>query len=230
MRTPFAAPLLTIILVTLLANACERDRTPEIVAGPAPDTFRVALSTSKGDVVVAIYKDWSPNGADRFYQLVSEGFFDQQRFYRVIPQYIAQFGASADPKRNDRWDERKIPDDPAKQSNTRGTLSFAAEAPNTRSHQLFFNLKDNPRLDPQGFVPIGRVVEGMSVLDALYAAVTASDAPIYLSLEERWYRRDSALIGNRQFIVQDPDGYLLRLYQALGRQPIPRPRDAAVDE
>jgi len=81
--------------------------------------------------------------------------------------------------------------------------------------------------------PYGRGINlqiEVSDVDALYAAVTASDAPIYLSLEERWYRRDSALIGNRQFIVQDPDGYLLRLYQALGRQPIPRPRDAAVDE
>lgn len=152
----------------LAAIACGRDRPPEVVAGPAPDSFRVALSTSKGDVVVAIYKSWSPHGAERFYQLVSDGFFDDQRFFRVIPQYIAQFGASADPRRNDRWDDAKIPDDPRTQTNARGTLSFAAEAPNTRSHQLFFNLKDNPKLDPQGFVPIGRVVEGMSVLDALY--------------------------------------------------------------
>ena len=157
------------LLATLSAViACGRDRPPEVVAGPAPDSFRVALSTSKGDVVVAIYKSWSPHGADRFYQLVSEGFFDDQRFFRVIPQYIAQFGASADPKKNDRWDDAKIPDDPRTQSNARGTLSFAAEAPNTRSHQLFFNLQDNPKLDPQGFVPIGRVVGGMGVLDALY--------------------------------------------------------------
>ena len=148
--------------------ACGRDRPPEVVAGPAPDSFRVALSTSKGEVVVAVYKAWSPHGADRFYQLVSEGFFDGQRFFRVIPQYIAQFGASGDPERNDRWDDAKIPDDPRTQGNVRGTLSFAAEAPNTRSHQLFFNLKDNPKLDPQNFIPIGRVVEGMSVLDALY--------------------------------------------------------------
>jgi cyclophilin family peptidyl-prolyl cis-trans isomerase len=159
---------LALIAAMSAATACNRDRPPEVVAGPAPDSFRVALSTSKGDVIVAVYKAWSPHGADRFYQLVSEGFFDDQRFFRVIPQYIAQFGASADPKKNDRWDDAKIPDDPRTQSNARGTLSFAAEAPNTRSHQLFFNLKDNPKLDPQGFVPIGRVVEGMNVLDALY--------------------------------------------------------------
>lgn len=159
---------LTLHAALLALIACGRDRPPEVVAGPAPDSFRVALSTSKGDVVVAVYKAWSPHGADRFHQLVSEGFFDDQRFFRVIPQYIAQFGASADPKKNDRWDDAKIPDDPRTQTNARGTLSFAAEAPNTRSHQLFFNLKDNPKLDPQGFVPIGRVVEGMGVLDSLY--------------------------------------------------------------
>ncbi|MFL5618420.1 MAG: peptidylprolyl isomerase [Gemmatimonadaceae bacterium] len=162
------ALLLALLVAIPPALACGREKTPEVVAGPAPDSFRVALSTSKGDVVVAIYKAWSPHGADRFYQLVSEGFFDDQRFFRVIPQYIAQFGASADPKKNDRWDDAKIPDDPRTQSNVRGTLSFAAEAPNTRSHQLFFNLKDNPKLDPQNFVPIGRVVQGMDVLDALY--------------------------------------------------------------
>ena len=161
--------LRTYLLVALVAAAaCSERSAPPPVVGPAPDSFHVALATSKGNVVVAVYKSWSPHGADRFYRLVSEGFFDEQRFFRVIPQYIAQFGASADPKKNDRWDDDKIPDDPPTQSNARGTLSFAAEAPNTRSHQLFFNLKDNPKLDPQGFVPIGRVVEGMGVLDSLY--------------------------------------------------------------
>jgi cyclophilin family peptidyl-prolyl cis-trans isomerase len=168
MRLRHPTLLLALFATLPPALACKSERAPEVVAGPAPDSFRVALSTSKGDVVVAIYKAWSPHGADRFYQLVSEGFFDDQRFFRVIPQYIAQFGASADPKKNARWDDAKIPDDPRTQSNSRGTLSFAAEAPNTRSHQLFFNLKDNPKLDPQNFVPIGRVVDGMAALDALY--------------------------------------------------------------
>jgi peptidyl-prolyl cis-trans isomerase A (cyclophilin A) len=163
-----SALLLALFATAVSALACSREKSPDVVAGPAPDSFRVAFATSKGDVVVEVYKSWSPHGAERFYQLVSEGFFDEQRFFRVIPQYIAQFGASADPKKNDRWDDAKIPDDPRTQSNSRGTLSFAAEAPNTRSHQLFFNLKDNPKLDPQNFIPIGRVVDGMSVLDALY--------------------------------------------------------------
>jgi peptidyl-prolyl cis-trans isomerase A (cyclophilin A) len=163
-----SALILAFLVAALPPLACSRDKTPQVVVGPAPDSFRVAISTSKGDVVVQVYKSWSPHGAERFYQLVSQDFFDDQRFFRVIPQYIAQFGASAEPKNNDRWDDAKIPDDPRTQSNSRGTLSFAAEAPNTRSHQLFFNLKDNPKLDPQNFVPIGRVVDGMAVLDALY--------------------------------------------------------------
>jgi peptidyl-prolyl cis-trans isomerase A (cyclophilin A) len=168
MRLPHSALFLALLATLSPTLACVREKTPEVVVGPAPDSFNVALSTSKGDVVVAVYKAWSPHGAERFYQLVREGFFDDQRFFRVIPQYIAQFGASADPKKNDRWDDAKIPDDARTQSNSRGTLSFAAEAPNTRSHQLFFNLKDNPKLDPQNFVPIGRVVDGMAVLDSLY--------------------------------------------------------------
>ena len=168
MRLARSTLLLTLALSLSSVLACERDEARPVVVGPAPDSFHVSIATSKGDVRVAVYKAWSPHGADRFYRLVSEGFFDDQRFFRVIPQYIAQFGASAKPKDNDRWDDEKIPDDPRIQSNSRGTLSFAAEAPNTRSHQLFFNLKDNPKLDPQNFVPIGRVVDGMAVLDALY--------------------------------------------------------------
>ena len=168
MRFRLVALFLALAVAPPLAVACGRERTPEVVAGPAPDSFRVAMTTSKGDLVVAVHKAWSPHGADRFYQLVSERFFDDQRFFRVLPQYIAQFGANDDPEWNKRADRVKIPDDPPRESNRRGTLVFAADAPDTRSHQLFFNLKDNPRLDAQGFVPIGRVVEGVAVLDSIH--------------------------------------------------------------
>jgi cyclophilin family peptidyl-prolyl cis-trans isomerase len=168
MRLPPPALLLTLVASLSSVLACERDKARPVVVGPAPDSFLVAIATSKGDVRVAVYKAWSPHGADRFYRLVSEGFFDDQRFFRVLPQYIAQFGANDDPEWNKRADKVRIPDDPPRESNRRGTLVFAADAPNTRSHQLFFNLKDNPRLDTQGFVPIGRVVEGMAVLDSVY--------------------------------------------------------------
>jgi len=210
MRFRHAALLLVLLAAAAPAFACNREKTPEVVVGPAPDSFRVALSTSKGDVVVEVYKAWSPHGADRFYQLVSEGFFDDQRFFRVIPQYIAQFGASADPKKNDRWDDAKIPDDPRTQSNSRGTLSFAAEAPNTRSHQLFFNLKDNPKLDPQNFIPIGRVVDGMAVLDALYDDY--GDTPKY---------RLVATLGNEYLHRMFPRMDFIRTARVVGAPPPP---------
>ena len=210
MRLHHSALLLTFIATVSAALACGRDNATPVVVGPAPDSFHVSLSTSKGDVRVAVYKAWSPNGADRFYRLVSEGFFDDQRFFRVIPQYIAQFGASAKPKDNDRWDDAKIPDDPRVQSNSRGTLSFAAEAPNTRSHQLFFNLKDNPKLDPQNFVPIGRVVDGMAVLDALYDDY--GDTPKY---------RLVATLGNDYLRRMFPKMDYIKSARVIGAPPSP---------
>ena len=128
----------------------------------------------------------------------------------MIPQYIAQFGASADPKKNDRWDDAKIPGDARTQSNSRGTLSFAAEAPNTRSHQLFFNLKDNPKLDPQNFIPIGRVVDGMAVLDALYDDY--GDTPKY---------RLVATLGNEYLHRMFPRMDYIKTARVVGAPPPP---------
>jgi peptidyl-prolyl cis-trans isomerase A (cyclophilin A) len=116
---------------------------------------------------VAVSRAWAPNGADRFHQLAASGFFDEQRFFRVLPRYIVQFGASGDPKTTAYWSKRFIPDDSGGQSNVRGTISFAHDGPDRRAHQLFFNLKDNTALDAQGFVPIGRVVEGMAAVDSI---------------------------------------------------------------
>jgi peptidyl-prolyl cis-trans isomerase A (cyclophilin A) len=136
--------------------------------GPVPDSFRVSFATSKGTFVVQAYKAWAPIGVERFYRLAGEGFFDENRFYRVLPGFIAQFGANDDPTRNKAWEEKPLADDPKRERNVRGTVSFAFVGPGTRTHQLFVNLKDNASLDAQGFVPIGRVIEGMSVADSLY--------------------------------------------------------------
>jgi peptidyl-prolyl cis-trans isomerase A (cyclophilin A) len=153
----------------LLLAACNDSPSPRAaVAGPAPDTFRVAFATSRGTFVVEAVRAWAPRGADRFYQLVGEGFFDENRFYRVLPGFIAQFGANDDPKRNTQWEATPLPDDTAREKNRRGTVSFAFLGPNSRTHQLFVNLKDNPNLDTQGFAPVGRVIDGMSVVDSLY--------------------------------------------------------------
>ena len=166
-RARRAILLLAFATLSVAAINCKDEQPRPVVVGPAPDSFRVAFETSKGIFVVEAYKAWSPHGVDRFHELAANHFFDEQRFFRVLSGYIAQFGASGEPKANAPWDDKKIPDDPRRQSNVRGTLSFASDGPDSRTHQLFVNLKDNPKLDAQSFVPIGRVVDGMSVLDSL---------------------------------------------------------------
>jgi peptidyl-prolyl cis-trans isomerase A (cyclophilin A) len=162
----FVVPLGLACAVTL---ACH-DEGPrrQAPAGPTPDSFDVAFRTNEGTFVVRAMRNWAPRGVDRFYQLAGEGFFDDNRFYRVLPGYIAQFGASDDRKRNEYWEAQPLPDDPPREKNLRGTVSFAFLNADGRTHQLFINLKDNPGLDADGFVPIGRVVEGMTVVDSLY--------------------------------------------------------------
>jgi len=158
-----------LVLVSLLSLACSEKgprRAPP--SGATPDSFDVSFETSKGTFVVRAVRDWAPRGVDRFYQLAGEGFFDDNRFYRVLPGYIAQFGASDDRPRNEYWEAHPLQDDPPREKNLRGTLSFAFLSANGRTHQLFVNLKDNPGLDRDGFVPIGRVVKGMAVVDSLY--------------------------------------------------------------
>jgi peptidyl-prolyl cis-trans isomerase A (cyclophilin A) len=136
----------------------------------APDSFRVAFETTRGNFVVQVNRAWAPLGADHFYQLVGQQFFDGVKFFRVVPGFVAQFGMSGDPKRNASEDSRHILDDSVRHTNAKGTLTFAAMSlPNSRSHQLFFNLKDNTQLDKMGFAPIGVVVEGQSVVDSLYS-------------------------------------------------------------
>jgi homoserine O-acetyltransferase len=135
---------------------------------PAPERFTVAIETTKGTFVLALERALSPKGVDRFHQLVSAGFFDDSRFYRIVPGFIAQFGIPGDPTVTPMWKDRAIDDDSVRASNVRGTIAFAMNGPNTRTTQLFISLVDNSRLDAQGFSPLGRVVEGMDVVDRLY--------------------------------------------------------------
>ncbi|HWH50223.1 MAG TPA: peptidylprolyl isomerase [Gemmatimonadaceae bacterium] len=136
---------------------------------PPLDSFRVTFETSRGPFVVQVTRAWAPFGADRFRELVQAHFFDDDRFFRVIPGFIAQFGINDKPSVNAQWDDKHIPDDSVTHTNARGTLVFATEGPHGRSHQLFVNLANNARLDQQGFAPIGRVVQGMDVVDSLYS-------------------------------------------------------------
>ena len=135
----------------------------------APDRFRVRFETTRGPFVVEVTRAWAPRGADRFYNLVRAGYYDDVAFFRVIEGFMVQFGINGDPAVNAVWREARIPDDPVTQSNRRGMLTYAMAGPDTRTTQLFINFRNNESLDAQGFAPFGRVVEGLPVVDSLYS-------------------------------------------------------------
>ena len=138
--------------------------------GAAPAIFRVQLDTSKGAIVIEVHRDWGPNGADRFFELVTAGYYDDNRFFRVVKGQWAQFGINGNPQTASAWRARTIPDDPAAgHSVVRGAIAFAFAVPNGRTTQVYISLRDNSYQDAQGFVPFGRVVSGMDVADALNA-------------------------------------------------------------
>ena len=158
-----------VILAILLLALWPQSATPPTVR--APETFRVRLHTTKGDIVIDCVRAWAPHGADRFYELVQARYFDDSAIFRVIAGRWAQFGINGDPKVSTAWRNRTIPDDPfAGQSNVRGTVAFAFAVPNGRTTQVFINLQDNQAThDKEPFVPFGRVTSGMDVADALYS-------------------------------------------------------------
>ncbi len=132
-----------------------------------PSQYTVELDTTKGAIVIEVRRDWAPNGADRFYELVQNGYFTDVAFFRVVSGFMAQAGISGDPAVNAVWREKRIPDDAVKASNMRGTITFATSGPDSRTTQFFINFSDNSRLDGMGFAPIGKVKD-MAPVDALY--------------------------------------------------------------
>jgi peptidyl-prolyl cis-trans isomerase A (cyclophilin A) len=142
---------------------------PASMTDKAPSLYKAKFDTSKGIFVIEVHRDWAPNGADRFYNLVKNGFFTDVRFFRVINGFMIQFGINGDPKVSAPWRAAQIKDDPVKQSNQPGYVSFATAGPNTRTTQVFINFGDNAGLDGQGFTPFGKVVSGMDVVDSLYS-------------------------------------------------------------
>jgi peptidyl-prolyl cis-trans isomerase A (cyclophilin A) len=143
-------------------------RTPAQLTEKAPDTYKANFDTSKGAFVIEVHREWAPNGADRFYNLVKNGFYDDIRFFRVLDNFMAQFGINGDPAIQSVWRNAQLKDDPVKQSNKRGFITFATAGPNTRTTQVFINYKDNSSLDSQGFAAFGQVTSGMDVVDKLY--------------------------------------------------------------
>ena len=182
MRRRFITTVSVAVALAAFVSACQADGSegggsgnslakpsPAAIATPAPDSFRVAVETSKGNFTILAHRDWAPLGVDRFYHLVQMGFYDDARFFRVLHGFMAQFGLNGDPKVNAAWEPLNLAPDPVKQSNKRGMVTYAmGGSPDTRTTQLFINYADNANLDPMGFAPIGEVVEGMAVVDSLY--------------------------------------------------------------
>jgi peptidyl-prolyl cis-trans isomerase A (cyclophilin A) len=185
MKTRSATRLSALLAVGALATACGGEggsggatpadspllnpTSPEMTA-TAPETYRARFETTEGDFVVQVQRSLSPNGADRFYNLVRSGYYDGVRFFRVIDGFMAQFGMHGDPQVTAAWRAAPIPDDSVMASNTRGMVTFAMTGqPNSRTTQVFINYRDNSNLDAMGFAPFAEVVEGMDVVDQLYS-------------------------------------------------------------
>jgi peptidyl-prolyl cis-trans isomerase A (cyclophilin A) len=166
---------LVILLALVIAPAAISPAMSQALMNPAslteqaPPVYKAKFDTSKGSFEIQVHRDWAPAGADRFYNLVKNGFFDNTRFFRVVSGFMVQFGLNGDPSVSAQWRQARIRDDQVKQSNTRGMVTFATAGPNTRTTQVFINFGDNNRLDGMGFAPFGQVVTGMNVVDALYS-------------------------------------------------------------
>jgi peptidyl-prolyl cis-trans isomerase A (cyclophilin A) len=162
----FATALISVLAVPVVQAAGLSD--PASLNETAPDVYKVKFDTSKGPFVVEVHRDWAPNGADRFYNLVKNGFYDNDRFFRVVDGFMVQFGINGNPKVSSVWRDANIRDDQVTQSNKRGMITFATSGPNSRTTQVFINFNNNVGLDGQGFSPFGQVVSGMKVVDSLY--------------------------------------------------------------
>ena len=178
--------------------ALQADKTKAAPAAPKKeqpmsDTFKVQFECSNGTFVIECHADWAPLGAERFKTLVDEKFFDDVRFFRVVDNFVVQFGISGDPEVAAKWRSARIKDDPVKETNAPGTIVFATSGPNSRTTQLFINLGNNARLDGMGFSPFGKVVEGMDVVKAINGQY--QDAPSQLQQEIQM--RGNAFLNER---------------------------------
>ena len=143
-------------------------KNPASFTEQAPATYKAAFDTSAGKFVITVHRAWAPNGADRFYNLVKNGFFDDTRFFRVVPNFMVQFGINGVPAVASAWMPARLKDDPSTgHSNKKGLVTFATSGPNSRTTQVFINFKDNGFLDSQGFTPFGEVTTGMDAVEKI---------------------------------------------------------------
>jgi peptidyl-prolyl cis-trans isomerase A (cyclophilin A) len=162
-------PALLALVIAIASPAFSQGLgNPAALKEQAPAVYKVQFDTSKGPFVVEVHRDWAPVGADRFYNLVKNGFYNDARFFRVVEGFMVQFGVNGDPKVSAAWRNARIKDDPVRISNKRTFVTFATAGPGTRTTQVFINFGDNSNLDGQGFAPFGQVVSGMKVVDSLY--------------------------------------------------------------
>jgi peptidyl-prolyl cis-trans isomerase A (cyclophilin A) len=186
-----ALALAAIVALPAVAAAQPSLKNPASLTEKAPDTYKVRLDTSAGPVVIQVTRAWAPLGADRFYNLVKNGFYDDVRFFRVIPGFMAQGGMSGDPAIQKLWGRNNFNDDPVKQSNKRGYVTFAkTSAPNSRSTQFFINYGDNSRLDADGFAPFGQVITGMEAVDKFEAYKNVPDQGMITAEGNAYLQRD----------------------------------------
>lgn len=166
---------------------------PETAApdrGQAPEQYAVQLETTRGPIVIDVRREWAPKGADRFYELVKEGYYTDIAFFRVVPGFVVQFGMSGDPQTNAQWSNRPIADDPVKASNARGTVTFATSGKNSRTTQIFINLGNNARLDAMGFSPFGKVRD-MKTVEAIYSGYREQPNQAMIRAQGNSYLRES---------------------------------------
>jgi peptidyl-prolyl cis-trans isomerase A (cyclophilin A) len=192
MTRVLTALALTAGLLSPVAAAAQPSlKNPASLTETAPATYKVRLDTTAGPVVIQVTRAWAPLGADRFYNLVKNGFYDDVRFFRVIPGFMAQGGMSGDPAIQKLWGRNNFNDDPVKQSNKRGYVTFAKTgAPNSRSTQFFINYGDNSRLDADGFAPFGQVITGMETVDKFEAYKNVPDQGMITAEGNAYLQRD----------------------------------------
>lgn len=210
--TPLRFRTFATATTTLLALACgggeeevpEELRNPLLYPGrltePAPERFEAHFETTAGSFVVEVHRDWAPLGADRFYNLVKNGFYDDQRIYRVVEGFMVQFGIHGDPLVDYQWRDELLLDDPVVATNARGRVSFAKGGANSRTVEVFINFRDNGDLDSRGFAPFGEVVEGMDVVDAFHSGY--GDGP---PRGEGPYQAQAHAQGNEYFDADFPE-------------------------